>query len=175
MNLQEQIAEFKAKGCVAGGRKWEVFYTDTYLGTVLQFKTTINDFHIEVGSINCGMPVLYITQGNRNEYFYKKVLTSEKPESALIEALEIVKAKVIELAKELGFVCFDKEQVEDLQDGLGAGYRALELEYDIEIDENVALDKHISMQKIDELMGYIEEQLQQYIEEQGNDSIQQNT
>lgn len=57
MNLQEQIAEFEAKGCVAGGRKWELERTDIDL----VLTTTIKELKIIVDFAQCEIMMNLIT------------------------------------------------------------------------------------------------------------------
>lgn len=135
MNLQEQIAEFEAKGCVVGDRKWEE--SDIYDDTM--FTTLWGKHKIEV--MFCKHTYTMFCLDND----YK--LTSTTLEEALCEALDIVKAKVMELAKELGFVVFDKEQMWFIND--------------LVLHTNINYANRGQQRKLN--------QLQQYIEEQGNE------
>jgi len=101
MNLQEQIAEFEANGCIAGGRKWERSYDDTIYR---EYETTLANFLVVVAHYSTGKYELQVANCEQD-------LTSTTLESALCEALDIVKAKVMDLVKELGFVCFNKAQM----------------------------------------------------------------
>ncbi len=118
MNIQQQIADFEAKGCVAGGFEWiiqdnwdrnlaiqngSIFFETVFLDNTVKLET--RKINVQY-SKNKDCFVMYS--------MCSQDLTSTTLEEALIEALEIVKAKVIDLAKELGFVCIDKEQLEML-------------------------------------------------------------
>lgn len=105
MNLQEQIAEFEAKGCVAGGRKWcPPYYMKPNKHTSI--------LYIDYQNSSMQLTVVYCDElfsGRFSNYNFD--LKSTTLEEALIEALEIVKAKVADLAKELGFVVFDEKDL----------------------------------------------------------------
>lgn len=121
MNLQEQIAEFKAKGCMAGGRKW-MFYDrmKNPMYSAFTFVCNIDYYHIEITvhsqlerpnnavryTFYCPLFGMYAENEN---------LESTTLESALCEALDIVKAKVMDLAKELGYVCFSPKEMDAIK------------------------------------------------------------
>jgi hypothetical protein len=142
--LQQQIEQLQANPIV-GGVKWEY----DYIGTTSKFLHNNNNFKIEVQHWRLSY-VCYITLGDKllqSNYYYK--LQSTTLQEALLEALCIVKAKVMELAKELGYVCFDKEQMTSLRHIFNNAINHRELQY-------YELTKEYK-------------QLQQYLTEQGNE------
>lgn len=98
MNLQEQMSEFEAKGCVIGDNKWCPPYEMKH-----QNQTPIMYIH----HFNPSMDLTVMYRDNmfsgrfKNDTFY---LTSVTLEEALSEALEIVKSKVVDLAKGLNLL-----------------------------------------------------------------------
>lgn len=107
VSLAEQIADFEAKGCVAGGRKWNYDNEDTSMYISLcQTLVELYMYQREIGTS-------YSLEFCNNPYH----LASTTLEEALCEALDIVKAKVQELAKELGFVCFTVDEFDILRKG----------------------------------------------------------
>ena len=99
--LQEQIAEFEAKGCIAGDRKWKpTQYDNNYELTIagITFDVTYDEGKDKTSEFS-----IY----NSKDLY----VTSTTLEEALIEALDIVKSKVIDLAKELGLVVIDTSKI----------------------------------------------------------------
>lgn len=99
--LQEQITEFEAKGCIAGGRKWEVNYY------IYPTKPNYDGYQIDLKSDSW---IITVLKKPNERYELATIIKTERNiklksttlESALCEALDIVKAKVMDLAKELG-------------------------------------------------------------------------
>lgn len=111
MNLTEQIEQLKANPNV-GGVEWEIEQTDIDLFATSHF----TDFKIIVDFAQ--REVMVQIDGNHTTEFK---LASTTLNEALIEALDIVKAKVKELANELGLVCLTESEYNKLKDPYGRG------------------------------------------------------
>lgn len=158
MNLQQQIDELKANPNV-GGVKWEIKSKHLEGKLCVTCKYSISNADYEYGSLNVFSAINkdFVAEIYYGDDAIQLDLKSTTLQEALLEALAIVKAKVMELAKELGFVCLDKEQVKTLNKLL---------------NYTEVITAHTQrIKELPEPTGIYEmiEQLQQYLTEQGNE------
>ena len=108
MNLEQQIEQLKANPNV-GGVEWEITRYSYPQFKRYEYCTKFGGYKLEV-FLNENN-VFYISSEFVHIYDYQK-LKSTTLNEALLEALHIVKAKVKELAKVLGYVCYSQSEVD---------------------------------------------------------------
>ena len=158
MNLQQQIEQLKTNPIV-GGVQWRPTQYDN------NFECTIAGITFDITySEGDGKTSEFAIYNSKDLY-----VTSTTLNEALLEALAIVKAKVMELAKELGFVCLDKEQMSLIKEAVPKYYNL----QDIVLDKINLMDNPNKFQLMRKTHHQNKKEqlnaLKQYLTEQGNE------